>query len=201
MKKGFTIWLTGHSGAGKTTIAGELKNELSLRGIDWEILDGDIIRENLSKGLSFSRKDRDINVLRIGFVAELLTRHGVCVIVSAISPYRETREMVRNKIGNFVEVFVKCSIEECEKRDVKGLYKMARAGEIKGFTGIDDPYELPLKPEVTCNTEVESIEESVRRIICTLENLKYISSIKDDSILKDQEELLEGMDKGGLISK
>jgi len=168
MKKGFTIWLTGYSGAGKTTISGLLQKNLLEKCIACEVLDGDIIRQNLSKGLTFSKEDRCLNILRIGFVAEMLTRHGVCVIVSAISPYRCARDTVREKIGNFVEVHIKCSINECERRDTKGLYKKAKDGEIKNFTGIDDPYEDPINPEIVCDTESETVEESVAHILTWL---------------------------------
>ena len=174
MKKAFTIWLTGFSGAGKTTLATILQNKLLERSVPCEVLDGDVIRQNLSRGLTFSKEDRCVNILRIGFVAELLTKNGICVIVSAISPYRSARDEVRGKINHFVEVFVQCSIEECEKRDVKGLYKKARSGELKNFTGIDDPYEEPISPEVVCNTESENIGQSVSNILTALEKLNYL---------------------------
>jgi adenylylsulfate kinase len=145
-ERGVTVWFTGLSGAGKTTITQALGNQLKQRGCKVELLDGDIIRENLSKGLTFSKEDRDINIRRIGFVANLLTRNGVIVLVSAISPYRAVREEVRSLIGDFLEVYVSAPLEVCESRDVKGLYKRARAGEMQGFTGIDDPYEPPLNP-------------------------------------------------------
>lgn len=174
--EGFTVWLTGLSGAGKSTIAEMLHWKLQERLLPCEMLDGDIIRENLSKGLSFSRKDRDINVMRIGFVAELLSRNGVAVIVSAISPYNNARNRVRQKIKNFIEVYVKCPIEECERRDVKGLYKKARTGIIKSFTGIDDPYEEPLQPEVTCFTDRETVAGSVEKILQYLELAECIPS-------------------------
>ncbi|MFM7382955.1 MAG: adenylyl-sulfate kinase [Microcystaceae cyanobacterium] len=163
-QKGATLWLTGLSGAGKTTLTHALEQKLRDGGYDLEVLDGDIVRTNLTKGLGFSKPDRDENIRRIGFVANLLTRHGVIVLVSAISPYREIREEVRGKIGSFVEVFVNAPLNVCEGRDVKGLYAKARAGEIKGFTGIDDPYEPPLNPEVECRTDLESLEESVDKV-------------------------------------
>jgi adenylylsulfate kinase len=163
-QKGATLWLTGLSGAGKTTITQALEQKLRDGGYSLEVLDGDIVRTNLTKGLGFSKADRDENIRRIGFVANLLTRHGVIVLVSAISPYREIREEVRGKIGSFVEVFVNAPLNVCEGRDVKGLYAKARAGEIKGFTGIDDPYEPPLNPEVECRTDLESLEESVNKV-------------------------------------
>jgi adenylylsulfate kinase len=173
---GFTIWLTGLSGAGKSTISEMLSKELNGRNIRCEVLDGDLVREHLSKGLSFSREDRDTNVFRIGFVAALLSRNGIGVIVSAISPYNKTRDKLRGTIKNFIEVFVNCPIDECERRDVKGLYKMARAGAIKSFTGIDDPYEEPSQPEVICYTAEETLECSVAKILKYLEAAKYIPS-------------------------
>ncbi|NJK28137.1 MAG: adenylyl-sulfate kinase, partial [Coleofasciculaceae cyanobacterium SM2_3_26] len=147
-QRGVTVWFTGLSGAGKTTICKAVEEKLRDRGHDLEVLDGDIVRQNLTKGLGFSKEDRDENVRRIGFVANLLTRHGVIVLVSAISPYRAVREEVRDRIGSFIEVFANTPLEVCEARDVKGLYKRTRAGEIKNFTGISDPYEPPLNPEV-----------------------------------------------------
>lgn len=174
MKTGFTIWLTGYSGSGKTTISAQLYQFMLDKNIPCEVLDGDLIRQNLSKGLSYSKEDRCENILRIGFVAEMLSRHGVCVIVSAISPYRDARNLVRDKIKNFIEVHVRCSIEECERRDVKGLYKKAKLGEISNFTGISDPYEDPINPEIVCDTESESIEDSVLKILNTLCHLKFI---------------------------
>jgi adenylylsulfate kinase len=142
-QKGFTVWFTGLSGAGKSTLAEALFHELRKRDMKVELLDGDVVRTNLSKGLGFSKEDRDTNILRIGFVANLLTRNGVACIVSAISPYREARNQVRAQVRDFVEVFVHATVEECAKRDVKGLYAKALAGEITGFTGVDDPYEPP----------------------------------------------------------
>jgi adenylylsulfate kinase len=173
-QRGVTIWFTGLSGAGKTTISKALEQKLREHNYPLEILDGDIVRTNLTKGLGFSKEDRDENIRRIGFVANLLTRHGVIVLVSAISPYREIREEVRKKIGNFVEVFVNAPLNICEERDVKGLYKKARAGEIKAFTGISDPYEPPLNPEVECRTDLESLEESVTKVYNKLWELGYL---------------------------
>lgn len=173
-QRGVTIWLTGLSGAGKTTITQALEQKLLAEGYDIEVLDGDIVRTNLTKGLGFSKADRDENIRRIGFVANLLTRHGVIVLVSAISPYREIREEVKQKIGNFVEVFVNAPLNVCEERDVKGLYQQARKGEIKGFTGIDDPYEAPLNPEVECHTDREELEESVAKVWDKLVEMSYI---------------------------
>ncbi|MCG9884420.1 MAG: adenylyl-sulfate kinase [Cyanobacteria bacterium] len=163
---GACLWLTGLSGAGKTTLAQALMQRLRDRGAPVEVLDGDIIRQNLTKGLGFSKADRDENIRRIGFVAQLLARNGAIVIVSAISPYREIRDEVRAKIGDpFIEIYVNAPLATCESRDVKGLYQKARAGEIRGFTGIDDPYEAPLNPEVECRTDQETLEESLERVL------------------------------------
>ncbi len=177
-QNGLTIWFTGLSGAGKTTLSQALANRLKEHGHKIETLDGDIIRENLSKGLGFSKEDRDENIRRIGFVANLLTRNGIIVLVAAISPYRKTREEVRNRIGNFFEVFVNAPLDICEERDVKGLYERARAGEILSFTGVNDPYEIPSNPEVECNTDRESIDESVSKIIAKLEALNLLPNKK-----------------------
>lgn len=167
---GATIWFTGLSGAGKTTVARLVEAELKRRGQPVEVLDGDIVRTHLSKGLGFSKEDRDENIRRIGFVCNLLSKHGVYAIAAAISPYREVRDEVRAAAnGRFLEVYVDCPLEECARRDVKGLYKKALAGEIKNFTGISDPYEPPLNPEVTLKTAVETPEESARRVIAALE--------------------------------
>jgi adenylylsulfate kinase len=174
MEKGFILWFTGLSGSGKTTISKALEPELRARGCKVEILDGDVIRTNLSKGLGFSKEDRDTNILRIGFVANLLSRNGVVAITAAISPYRAIRDEVRAIEPNFVEIYVKASLEVCESRDVKGLYAKARAGEIKGFTGIDDPYEEPLNPEIICDTDRESVADSVKTVLSKLEELGYI---------------------------
>lgn len=174
--KGVTVWLTGLSGAGKSTITVALAEKLRSEGCKVEVLDGDEIRENLSKGLGFSKEDRDTNIRRIGFVAQLLTRNGVIVLVPAISPYRAIRAEVRQKIGSFIEVFVNAPLNVCEDRDVKGLYKRARAGEIKQFTGIDDPYEHPLDPEVECRTDLETLDVGVTKITSKLEELGYLLS-------------------------
>ena len=172
-KKGFTLWLTGLSGSGKTTIAQELVTKLSERGLDVEVLDGDEIRTNLSQGLGFSKADRDTNIRRIGYVSRILSRNGVGVLSAAISPYRAVRDEVRKSIqtdgAEFIEVFVKCPIEVLVTRDTKGLYKKALAGEIKEFTGISDPYEEPHTPDVTVETDRESVPESVSKIVHELE--------------------------------
>jgi adenylylsulfate kinase len=177
--RGFTLWFTGLSGAGKTTIAEIVERDLRRRFGRIEVLDGDIVRTNLSKGLGFSREDRNINVLRIGFVANLLTRNGVGVIVSAISPYKEARDQVRRRIGDFIEIYVDCPVEVCAERDVKGLYKKAYAGEIKEFTGVSDPYEPPAAPELTLRTNEEEAHESARKVIERLEELGYLWPVEE----------------------
>ena len=175
--RGAVIWFTGLSGSGKTTIAHVVEEKLLDAGVPVEILDGDIVRENLSKGLGFSKEDRDTNIRRIAFVAHLLQRNGAFVITAAISPYRDIRQEARDMVGeDFVEVFADASLEVCEARDTKGLYAKARAGEIKGFTGIDDPYEAPKNAEVVCATESESVEESAQKVIDKLIDLKLIEA-------------------------
>jgi len=180
-QRGFTLWFTGLSGAGKTTIAEIVEHELKERGRQVEVLDGDIVRTNLSKGLTFSRDDRNINVLRIGFVANLLTRNGVAVIVSAISPYKEARDQVRRRVVDFVEVYVDAPLEVCAERDVKGLYKKAFAGEIEGFTGVSDPYEPPVAPDLVLKTDEEEPQESARKVIEKLEFFGYLWSPSQDT--------------------
>ena len=178
--RGFTLWFTGLSGAGKTTIAEIVEKELRERFGQVEVLDGDIVRTNLSKGLGFSREDRDANILRIGFVADLLTRNGVGVIVSAISPFKEVRDQVRRNIGeDFVEVFVDAPLEVCAERDVKGLYEKAFAGEIEQFTGVSDPYEPPAAPELHIRTSEEEPHESARRVLLKLEELGYLRPVRE----------------------
>jgi adenylyl-sulfate kinase len=172
---GFAIWLTGLSGAGKSTLAEVLVTRLRAEGANVELLDGDFVRTNLSQGLGFSREDRDINIRRIGFVAELLTRNGVIVVVAAISPYRDAREEVKRKIPRFVEVHVDCSIEVLTARDTKGLYKRALAGEIGNFTGISDPYETPLDPSIVIHSDRESVEEGIAKIWRELEARELVS--------------------------
>ncbi len=171
---GFTIWFTGLSGAGKSTLAEVIERRLKEQGRNVEILDGDIVRTHLSKGLGFSREDRDTNIKRIAFVCSLLTRNGVVCISAAIAPYREAREWARREIGDFVEVYVKCPLEVCRQRDVKGLYKLVDEGKIKNFTGVDDPYEEPENPELVIETDKESVEESVSRIFAKLVELGYL---------------------------
>src|ERR671939_1733163 len=178
-ERGFTLWFTGLSGAGKTTISEIVERELRNRGRRVEVLDGDIVRTNLSRGLGFSREDRNINVLRIGFVANLLTRNGVAVIVSAISPYKEARDQVRRRIIDFVEVFLDCPLEVCAERDVKGLYKKAFKGEIKQFTGVSDPYEPPAAPDLVLKTDQEEPHESAGKVLEKLEFYGYASPLVD----------------------
>lgn len=173
---GFTLWFTGMSGAGKSTLSQLLEARLRQSGAKVEILDGDIVRQFLSKGLGFSREDRDENIRRIGFVCELLSRNGVIAIAAAISPYRAVREEVRARIPNFVEVFMECPMEVLAARDVKGLYKKALAGEIPQFTGISDPYEPPLAPEVTVNSSIETPDESLMKIWAKLESMGLLPS-------------------------
>jgi adenylyl-sulfate kinase len=174
---GFTLWFTGLSGSGKSTIAHVIGPELDRRGLIVEYLDGDSVRQHLSKGLGFSKEDRDTNIERIGWVASRLTRQGGAVIAAAISPYRETRAKARELVeqyGRFVEVYVATSLDECARRDVNGLYKKAFAGEIKGFTGVDDPYEAPESPEIVVETEGKTAEESADVVLERLEELGLI---------------------------
>jgi len=178
---GFVVWFTGLSGAGKTTLSIRLAEELRTRVLRVEILDGDEVRTNLSKGLSFSKEDRDTNIRRIGYVSRLLARNNVAVIAAAISPYREVRDEVRRDISGdgaaFIEVFAKCTIDVLAERDVKGLYKKALAGELRGFTGISDPYEEPLDPEVVVETDRESEEISAAKILRTLEDRSLLRRV------------------------
>jgi len=188
MKKGFTLWFTGMSGSGKSTLAEAVQGILLERGMNVEILDGDIIRTNLSKGLGFSQEDRDINIRRVGFVCNLLTRNGVAAIAACISPYAKIRRENREMIGRFVEVYCQAPIEKLIERDPKGLYKKALAGEIKGFTGIDDPYEEPEKAEIVVKTAEESIEESVNKIIRTLELMGHVPASESEAEYSEAEE-------------
>ena len=182
-QRGFTIWFTGLSGAGKSTLANLLEPELKARGCKVEILDGDVIRTNLSKGLGFSKEDRDTNIRRIGFVCNLLARNDVVAVAAAISPYKEVRDELRREIQNFVEVFVECPIDVLAERDVKGLYRKALAGEIKNFTGIDDPYEPPTNPEVTVHSDLETPQQSLAKILAKLEELELFSTVSKDAAL------------------
>ena len=177
-REGFTVWFTGLSGAGKSTLANLIENELRSRGLRVEVLDGDVIRTHLSKGLGFSKADRDTNIRRIGWVCEVLSRNGVAAIAAAISPYREIRDEVRGKVERFVEVYMECPVPVLAERDVKGLYKKALAGEIKNFTGVDDPYEPPLNPEVVCHTDGrETPAESAAKVLRKLEELGYVPAM------------------------
>ncbi|HYU89597.1 MAG TPA: adenylyl-sulfate kinase [Gemmatimonadales bacterium] len=176
---GFTLWFTGLSGAGKSTLAAAVSAELGRRGVAVEVLDGDEVRQNLSKGLGFSREDRDTNIRRIGYVAKLLTRNGVAVITAAISPYRAIRDEVRGEIGAFIEVYVRASLDECIRRDTKGLYRKALAGEIPQFTGVSDAYEEPPAPELVIDTEREEIADSTSRVIDRLFQLGHLRSPGD----------------------
>jgi adenylyl-sulfate kinase len=162
---GLTVWFTGLSGSGKSTLSLAVHEHLSAAGYRVQLLDGDEVRLFLSRDLGFSKQDRDENIRRIGYVAELLSKNGVIALVSAISPYREARDAVRARIPNFLEVYVNAPVEECERRDVKGLYKRARAGEIKSFTGISDPYEPPQCAELECRTDLETVPQSIERVI------------------------------------
>jgi adenylylsulfate kinase len=188
-RKGFTLWFTGLSGAGKTTLATKLVGELQAREVKVELLDGDEVRTNLSKGLGFSKEDRDTNIRRIGYVSRLLSRNGVGVIAAAISPYREVRDEVRRGVerdgADFIEVYVKCPIDVLAERDVKGLYKKALAGEITGFTGISDPYEEPLAPDITIETDKDEVEVSAATIIDELVRRGLVpgSLLKADEII------------------
>jgi len=186
--KGFTLWFTGMSGSGKTTLARKVEEILLERGMKVEVLDGDIIRQHLSKGLGFSKEDRDENIRRIGWVCHILTRNDVVAIASAISPYKKIREENRELIGRFVEVYCKCPIEVLKERDPKGLYAKALRGEIKNFTGIDDPYEPPDNPEIICETDKETVEESVNKIIRTLELMGYIPPVDTSEDYSPEEE-------------
>ncbi|MDA1312106.1 MAG: adenylyl-sulfate kinase [Acidobacteria bacterium] len=174
--KGFTLWFTGLSGAGKSTVTDILEARLRQGGAKVEVLDGDVVRTNLSKGLGFSKEDRDTNIRRIGFVSEMLSRNGVIAIAAAISPYRVVRDEIRAKIDNFVEVYAYCPLDTLVERDVKGLYKKALAGEIKEFTGVSDPYEEPLSPEVQFDSSQETAEESAEKIWAKLVELQLLSS-------------------------
>jgi len=173
-QRGFTLWFTGLSGSGKTTIAQGVEQELRRRGLRVERLDGDTVRQGLTRDLGFSKEDRDKNIERVTFVAKLLTRNGVAVLCSFISPYRERRALTRQEIGEFIEVYVECPLEVCMQRDVKGLYAKAIAGQIPEFTGISDPYEPPENAEIICHTAEETPEQSVAKVLSYLEEHGYI---------------------------
>ena len=191
-QKGFTVWFTGLSGAGKTALALVLEDELRARGLKVERLDGDIVRQHLTRDLGFSKEDRDKNIERVTFVAKLLTRNGVAVLCSFISPYRDVRAHSRAEISNFVEVYCKCPLEVLIQRDVKGLYQKALAGEISNFTGVSDPYEEPLNPEVVCETDKETVGESAAKVIDKLEEMGYIpKAIHRRAYSREEERLIE----------
>jgi len=173
-QRGFTLWFTGLSGAGKTTIAKAVEQSLRDRGLKVERLDGDTVREGLTRDLGFSKEDRDKNIERVTFVAKLLTRNGVAVLCSFISPYRARRNQSRQEIGEFIEVYVECPLDECARRDVKGMYAKAFAGEIANFTGVSDPYEPPENAEITCHTAQETLEESAAVVMGYLEQRGYL---------------------------
>lgn len=200
--KGFTLWFTGLPCSGKSTLAEIIAPELARRGRTVDILDGDVVRTNLTKGLGFSKEDRDENIRRIGFVCGLITKHGGIAISAAISPYRSVRDEVRSKIENFVEVFVDTPLELCIQRDVKGMYKKAIAGEMKNFTGISDPYEAPLHPEIVIQTQKESEQESAARILGSLERMGLIEPAHEPAYTSDEaEKIRERLEKLGYIEK
>ncbi len=188
MPKGFTLWFTGLSASGKTTLARRLEEILLERGMRVEVLDGDLVRTNLSKGLGYSKEDRDINIRRVGFVCHLLSRNDVVAIAACISPYRAIRDENRELIGRFVEVYCKCPLQVLKERDAKGLYLKAERGEIPQFTGVSDPYEEPFDPEVVVETDRETIEESVAKIVRTLELMGYIPAWAEDQEYSPEEE-------------
>ena len=187
-QQGFTLWFTGLSGSGKTTLAKLVEKELEAQGLKVERLDGDIVRQSLSRDLGFTKEDRDENIERVTFVAKLLTRNGVAVLTSFISPYRDVRARSREEIGNFIEVYCKAPLEALIERDVKGLYTKALRGEIENFTGISDTYEEPLHPEIICETDKESPEESAAKILAKLEELGYIPKAQREEAVYFQEE-------------
>ncbi len=189
--KGFTLWFTGLPSSGKSTLARRVEEVLLERGMNVEVLDGDEVRENLSKGLGFSKEDRDTNIRRIGFVAKLLSRNGVVAITAAISPYKDVRDEMRRAIGRFVEVYVECPIDVLKERDVKGLYKKALAGEIKHFTGVDDPYEAPTRAEIVIPSDKESVDESVEKIIRTLEVMEFVPRVAGADYSEKDEETIK----------
>jgi adenylylsulfate kinase len=185
MVKGYTVWFTGLSGSGKSTLANRLAQILKERKQQVEVIDGDVIRRSLSKGLGFSKEDRDENIRRVGHVCSYLTATERVAIAACISPYASIRDRNRDLIGNFVEVYCKCPVSACAARDAKGMYAKAFAGQIKGFTGVDDPYEEPIKPEVVVDTENDSVEDNLKKIVPRLEKLGYLHS---DEVLSPEEE-------------
>lgn len=198
--KGFTIWFTGLSASGKTTLSKRIRELLIERGFEnIELLDGDVVRTHLSKGLGFSKEDRDTNIRRIGWVCQLLTKHGIPNIAAAISPYRSVRDEVRKMVGNFVEVYLQCPLEILINRDSKGLYKKAIAGEIKNFTGISDPYEEPLHPEVLLETGKESVDICAQQVIDKLEHLGYIPAQTSVYSEEEKEEITKRLESLGYL--
>jgi adenylyl-sulfate kinase len=189
--EGFTVWFTGLTASGKTTVAQLVQEELLRRGYKVELLDGDEVRKWLSDGLGFTREDRDRNVMRIGYVCKLLSRNGVVAIAAAISPYRDTRERLKDEIGEFVEVYVKCPLEICEQRDYKNIYKRAREGKIDHVTGISDPYEEPLDPDVLLETHLESPSQCASKVIRTLEEMGYVEHQREGTPAYTEEEAQE----------
>jgi len=200
--KGFVLWFTGLPCSGKSTLADLLKPELEKRGRLVDVLDGDVVRTHLTKGLGFSKEDRDTNIRRIGFVAGLIARHGGIAITAAISPYRAIRDEIRGTVENFIEVFVNTPLEICIKRDVKGMYKKALAGEMKGFTGVDDPYEAPVSPELIIETESETPEMSAARILGKLEQLGLIEPAHEPAYTPEEAEKIRArLEKLGYIEQ
>lgn len=189
--KGFTLWFTGLSGSGKTTLSQKVEEVLLERGVRVEVLDGDVVRTNLSKGLGYSKEDRDINIRRIGFVCHLLTRNEVVAIAAAISPYQSVRDENRKLIGSYVEVFCKCPLPVLKDRDPKGLYEKAEKGEIRNLTGVDDPYEEPLSPEILVETDKETVEQSINKIIRTLELMNFIPPSEIEEYTDEEEEKIK----------
>jgi adenylylsulfate kinase len=185
---GFTLWFTGLPCSGKTTIANIVEQQLRTLGLKVESLDGDEVRKHLSKDLGFSKQDRDTHIMRMGFIAKLLSRNGVATLAAFVSPYREIREHVRSEIENFVEIYVKCPLEMCIERDVKGMYKKALAGEIQNFTGVSDPYEEPLNPELVLETDKEPPHESAQKVLQKLQDLGYIPEMSESVTYTDEEE-------------
>jgi len=198
-QKGFTLWFTGLSGSGKTALAKVLEPALRERGIKVERLDGDIVRQSLTRDLGFSKEDRNKNIERVTFVAKLLTRNGVAVLCSFISPYIARRDKTREEIGNFVECYVECPLETLVERDVKGLYKKALAGEIQNFTGVSDPYEAPPNPEITVNSATQTIDESLAIILQRLEELGYIAADGDGEEAEDEKQVEDRLRALGYI--
>ena len=186
--RGFTLWFTGLPCSGKTTVSEIVGKELRERGLNVEILDGDELRRNLSKDLGFSKEDRETHLKRVGFIAKLLSRNDVATLAAFVSPYRAVRKYLRIETGNFIEVYVKCSVEVCIKRDVKGMYKKAIEGEIQNFTGISDPYEEPLEPEIIIETDKEMPMESAQKVIQRLESMECIPPASESVIYTAEEE-------------